>query len=221
MPDIAGVQHSATAVSASRHDARAQTRGGRPADIAGLDVQAAVLGCVGALAGAASTAETGPLEISDRYPHLAMFNQQGECGIGAVVPWADRLWVVTYAPQPSGGGDDKLYEITPELQSRAHLESVGGTPAGRVHRAGAVGAGQQRRALGVPRRDLRGAGRCAVVALSRQSRGSGAWRAAAQAQSVRFNPRPRGGGATQAQSVQSGLSQHHVTIKARTHTRRA
>lgn len=25
------------------------------------------------------------------YPHLAYFNNEGECGTGAVVPWADRL----------------------------------------------------------------------------------------------------------------------------------
>lgn len=26
------------------------------------------------------------------YPHLAMFNGEGECGTGAVVPWAGSLW---------------------------------------------------------------------------------------------------------------------------------
>lgn len=86
-------------------------------------------------AAGAWAAEPGPLEISGRYPHLAMFNQQGECGVGAVVPWADRLWVITYAPHKPGGSDDQLYEITPDLQRKARLESVGGTPAGRlIHR---------------------------------------------------------------------------------------
>ena len=37
-------------------------------------------------------------QVSGIYPHLAMFNDEGECGTGAVVPWAGRLWVVTYAP---------------------------------------------------------------------------------------------------------------------------
>ncbi|GAG06037.1 unnamed protein product, partial [marine sediment metagenome] len=37
-------------------------------------------------------------EYSGIYPHLAFFNNEDECGTGAVVPWADRLWVVTYAP---------------------------------------------------------------------------------------------------------------------------
>ena len=49
-----------------------------------------------------------PLAISGRYPHLATFNHQGECGTGAVVPWAERLWVITYAPHKPEGSDDKI-----------------------------------------------------------------------------------------------------------------
>jgi DNA-binding transcriptional ArsR family regulator len=33
--------------------------------------------------------------ISGIYPHLAVFNVYGECGIGAVVPWAEKLWLIT------------------------------------------------------------------------------------------------------------------------------
>ena len=36
-----------------------------------------------------------PPSFSGIYPHLAMYNSQGEAGTGAVVPWDDRLWVVT------------------------------------------------------------------------------------------------------------------------------
>jgi hypothetical protein len=69
------------------------------------------------------------------YPHLAMFNDEGECGTGAVVPWADRLWVVTYAPHMPKGSSDKLYEITADLQQTVRSESIGGTPANRmIHR---------------------------------------------------------------------------------------
>ena len=76
-----------------------------------------------------------PLEVSGRYPHLAAFNHQGECGTGAVVPWANRLWVITYAPHKPEGSDDKLYEIDAGLHRIARPESVGGTPANRlVHR---------------------------------------------------------------------------------------
>ena len=73
--------------------------------------------------------------FSGRYPHLAVFNDNAECGIGAVVPWAGKLWVVTYAPHAPHGGDDKLYEIDPRLRIEARPESIGGTPANRlIHR---------------------------------------------------------------------------------------
>ncbi len=69
------------------------------------------------------------------YPHLAFFNQENECGTGAVVPWAGRLWVITYGPHLPNGSSDKLYEITPELQQIVRPESIGGTPANRlIHR---------------------------------------------------------------------------------------
>jgi hypothetical protein len=70
--------------------------------------------------------------ISGIYPHLAYYNNEGECGTGAVVPWADRLWVVTYGPHLPWGSSDKLYEITTDLQSITRPESVGGTPADRM-----------------------------------------------------------------------------------------
>ncbi|MBL8897261.1 MAG: hypothetical protein JNM84_06525, partial [Planctomycetes bacterium] len=69
------------------------------------------------------------------YPHLALYNREGECGIGALVPWQGRLWVITYAPHQPKGSSDRLYEITPELELRAREESIGGTCANRlIHR---------------------------------------------------------------------------------------
>jgi hypothetical protein len=73
-----------------------------------------------------------PRSLSGIYPKLAMFNDEGECGTGAVVPWADRLWVVTYAPHQPKGSTDKLYEITPDLRQIVRPESIGGTPANRM-----------------------------------------------------------------------------------------
>lgn len=73
--------------------------------------------------------------VSGIYPHLATFNEEGECGTGAVVAWADRLWVVSYAPHKPSGSTDKLYEITPALEQIIRPESIGGTPANRmIHR---------------------------------------------------------------------------------------
>jgi hypothetical protein len=76
-----------------------------------------------------------PREVSGIYPQLAMFNDEGECGTGAVVPWAGRLWAVTYAPHKPTGSSDKLYEITPGPEQIVRPESIGGTPANRmIHR---------------------------------------------------------------------------------------
>jgi len=74
-------------------------------------------------------------QVSGIYPHLAMFNSEGECGTGAVVPWADRLWIVTYAPHKPVGSSDKLYELTLAFEQIIRPESIGGTPANRmIHR---------------------------------------------------------------------------------------
>ena len=71
-------------------------------------------------------------EVSGIYPHLAYYNEEGECGTGAVVPWADRLWVITYGPHLPFGSSDKLYEITSDLEQIVRPESIGGTPANRM-----------------------------------------------------------------------------------------
>lgn len=73
-----------------------------------------------------------PESISGVYPGLAMYNNEGECGTGAVVPWADRLWVITYGPHLPNGSSDKLYEITPDFHQIIKDESIGGTPANRM-----------------------------------------------------------------------------------------
>ncbi len=73
-----------------------------------------------------------PVQVSGIYPSLAYYNNEGECGTGAVVPWADRLWVITYGPHLPLGSSDKLYEITPGLEQIVRDESIGGTPANRM-----------------------------------------------------------------------------------------
>lgn len=79
-----------------------------------------------------SSLSANPPSLSGIYPHLAMFNEEGECGTGAVVPWADRLWVITYGPHKPNGSTDKLYEISPDLKQIIRPESIGGTPANRL-----------------------------------------------------------------------------------------
>jgi len=75
------------------------------------------------------------LNISGVYPHLTVFSGEGEVGIGAVMPWADRLWFVTYPPHQPGGSADKLWTVTTNLALTAFPGSVGCTDANRlVHR---------------------------------------------------------------------------------------
>ena len=71
-------------------------------------------------------------QISGIYPHLAYYNNEGECGTGAVVPWVNRLWVVTYGPHLPFGSTDKLYEISLNLDKKIFGGSIGGTPANRM-----------------------------------------------------------------------------------------
>ncbi|MFH1923677.1 MAG: hypothetical protein ABIP48_27775 [Planctomycetota bacterium] len=94
---------------------------------------AACIGCpFTLLAASVFAAGPAPPEFSGVYPHLAATaDSYSECGIGAVVPWADRLWYVSYVSHKSGGGVG-LYEITPDLAIRRRPESVVGTHAGRM-----------------------------------------------------------------------------------------
>lgn len=84
------------------------------------------------LIGSASAQQDVKDNISGIYPHLAYYNDEGECGTGAVVPWAGRLWVITYGPHLPYGSSDKLYEITDDYQQIVRDESIGGTPANRM-----------------------------------------------------------------------------------------
>ncbi len=85
------------------------------------------------------------LNVSGIYPHLAAWNhgddtsdpyyQEPECGIGAVVPWANRLWFLTYTSHDLYQGDDKLYCVNEQMDIYECPESVGGTHAGRfIHK---------------------------------------------------------------------------------------
>ena len=70
--------------------------------------------------------------FSGIYPHLARYNNEGECGTGAVVQWAGKLWIVTYGPHLPFGSSDRLYEIDNNLNQKIFSGSIGGTPANRL-----------------------------------------------------------------------------------------
>lgn len=84
-------------------------------------------------------------QISGIYPHLAAFGPpntnsgcyggKDETGIGAVVPWAGRLWFLTYSSHCPTGSGDKLYSVDQGMNLTTRPESIGGTPANRlIHR---------------------------------------------------------------------------------------
>ncbi|MCF0234735.1 MAG: hypothetical protein HUK22_07145, partial [Thermoguttaceae bacterium] len=87
------------------------------------------------VATAATGQESEKPNFGGVYPHLAWFNDEGECGTGALAPWAGRLWAITYGPHLPNGSSDKLYEIDDDLNATIRPESVGGTNANRlIHR---------------------------------------------------------------------------------------
>ncbi len=89
-----------------------------------------------------SARATEPISVSGIYPHLTVFNSdpkrerpEMECGLGAAVPWAGKLWSTTYTSHALGKGNDKLFAILPDMSLEIRPESVGGTSACRlIHR---------------------------------------------------------------------------------------
>lgn len=74
--------------------------------------------------------------VSGVYPHLSMTADhypRTEAGIGALMPWADRLWAVTYVAHMAGTGSGTgLYTINDKLELEKHPKSVVGTYANRL-----------------------------------------------------------------------------------------
>ena len=80
-----------------------------------------------------------PPSFSGVVPDLSVYAELGpprsELAVGALMPWAGRLWIVTYVSHKSqsgvGGG---LYYISPDLHKTKHPESYTGTYTNRfVH----------------------------------------------------------------------------------------
>jgi len=80
---------------------------------------------------------SSPAVISGVVPRLtvkaAHQPRRSETGIGALMPWADRLWFVTYVAHksPSGAGTG-LFSVDDDLTLTRHPESVVGTYANRL-----------------------------------------------------------------------------------------
>lgn len=87
------------------------------------------------------TAISGERIISGVYPHLTTYAHArvngkyrygDECGIGAVVPWQGKLYMVNYAAHRPQGSEHKLYIIDENKNMEIYSGSVGGTPAARM-----------------------------------------------------------------------------------------
>lgn len=81
-----------------------------------------------------STRKTG---ISGVFPHLGLkakhFPRRSETGIGALMPWADRLWLITYvAHKTKTGSGTGLFCIDDGMRIHKHEASVVGTYANRM-----------------------------------------------------------------------------------------
>ena len=75
--------------------------------------------------------------ISGVFPHLAVkaghFPARTETGIGALMPWAERLWFVTYVAHKSATGSGTgLFTVDDDLGIAKHPQSVVGTYANRM-----------------------------------------------------------------------------------------
>jgi len=80
-------------------------------------------------------AKAPPLQINGVFPKLTVYapedGSDSETGIGALIPWADKLWAVGYVAHIKGNGIG-LYEISDDMTMRKHPESVTGTFANRL-----------------------------------------------------------------------------------------
>jgi hypothetical protein len=76
-----------------------------------------------------------PINIKGVFPNLTVMTDgigsTSEAGIGALIPWANKLWAIGYVSHIKGKGIG-LYEISADMTMRLHPESVTGTFANRM-----------------------------------------------------------------------------------------
>jgi len=80
-----------------------------------------------------SFAQQRPIEIKGVFPNLTVssgYKERSEAGIGALVPWANKLWAVGYVAHIRGTGLG-LYEISEDMTMQKHPLSYTGTYANR------------------------------------------------------------------------------------------
>ena len=67
-----------------------------------------------------SSASNPPLHVNGVFPSLTATASSGpkrsESGTGALMPWADKLYMVSYLSVPDAGSGTGLYEINADFQ---------------------------------------------------------------------------------------------------------
>ncbi|MHC4603689.1 MAG: hypothetical protein ACYS6W_10205 [Planctomycetota bacterium] len=76
-----------------------------------------------------------PVQVKGVFPKMAVLakgiGSDSEAGIGALIPWAEKLWAIGYVSHIKGKGLG-LYEISDDMTMRKHPASVTGTFANRM-----------------------------------------------------------------------------------------
>jgi len=82
-----------------------------------------------------TSTEQLPIQVKGVFPKMAVLakgvGSDSEAGIGALIPWADKLWAIGYVSHIRGRGLG-LYEISDDMTMRKHPASVTGTFANRM-----------------------------------------------------------------------------------------
>ncbi|MEW6239042.1 MAG: hypothetical protein AB1656_26980 [Candidatus Omnitrophota bacterium] len=91
--------------------------------------------CLGGLLLAEAEGQNQPIQINGVFPSMTTIAGRdkniSEAGFGALLPWSDRLWAVSYVSHIKGTGTG-LFEIGEEMQMIKRPESVVGTYANRM-----------------------------------------------------------------------------------------
>jgi hypothetical protein len=76
-----------------------------------------------------------PIQINGAFPSISVIagqRERSEAGIGALLPWANRLWLISYIAH-TRGEDERLglFYLDEEMRMHKHPASVVGTFANR------------------------------------------------------------------------------------------
>ena len=96
---------------------------------------ASIIGVEATTASAKNAPSEPQVHVNGVFPNLTVLakgvGSDSEAGIGALIPWAEKLWAVGYVAHIRGEGLG-LYEISEDMTMRRHPAAVTGTFANRM-----------------------------------------------------------------------------------------